>query len=98
MNIFTYPSHVPLLPNHKYFFVFLIENFRELCMCNHSSSNFVVGASSRRVIVWDVKTFEMKWQLEASISLLTADPFSKYFSVIVSTEGRNQSCKTSCIL
>jgi len=50
---------------------------------HHESSHLLLCHSKKYIVVWDLKTFSIRWQLEARAQLLVADPFSKHIAAFV---------------
>uniref|UniRef100_A0A7M5WTJ0 WD repeat-containing protein 75 second beta-propeller domain-containing protein n=2 Tax=Clytia hemisphaerica TaxID=252671 RepID=A0A7M5WTJ0_9CNID len=66
------------------------DKLKTFCICNNESSCFLIAASQHNMIVWDLKTFDVAWQLEATVTHLVADPFSKYFAAVVSHKKKQR--------
>lgn len=65
--------------------------FRAISFGCHESSQFLIGYSVNYLIVWDIKTCSVKWQMEADVQLLAVDPYSKYFATCIRFEGDHKT-------
>ncbi|XP_057293636.1 WD repeat-containing protein 75-like isoform X2 [Hydractinia symbiolongicarpus] len=67
------------------------ENIKAISFGCHDSSQFLIGYSVNYLIVWDIKTCSVKWQMEADVQLLAVDPYSKYFATCIRFEGDHKT-------
>ena len=59
------------------------ENIKQVAFGHHESSHLLIGNTEKHIIVWDVKSCDVQWCVEAPESYIAVDHTSKYFGAFI---------------
>lgn len=68
-------------------FIFLFL-FRQIEFGRHEARHLVVVGHPTSLVVWDILTFRVKWNVPLKLSTLSADPLSSYMAAFTTDNTR----------
>lgn len=65
--------------------------YRSFCFVHNENSRYLISSSEEYLVVWNLQTCFIEWQMQARVLKLTPDPYSKYFAAFIQFRGEKKS-------